>query len=106
MGLAAWQLQNPTFSGARDPGVKPCPAPWQPLTPGRSLGHLLVAYMLSHIQLFVTLRTIARLAPLSMGFPQARILEWVAISSYRGFSHPGIEPVSHISWIGRQILYH
>ena len=33
---------------------------------------------------FVTLWTVARQAPLSMGFFQARILEWVAISSSRG----------------------
>ena len=31
---------------------------------------------------------------LSMGFFQARILEWVAISSSRDLSDPGIEPVS------------
>ena len=28
------------------------------------------------------------------GISQARILEWVAISSYRGSSGPGIEPAS------------
>ena len=32
--------------------------------------------------------TAARQAPLSMGYPQARILEWVAMSSSRGSSHP------------------
>jgi len=31
------------------------------------------------------------------GISQARILEWVAISSYRGFSGPGIEPTSPAS---------
>ena len=36
--------------------------------------------MLSHVQLFETPWTIAQQAPLSMGFSQARILEWVAIS--------------------------
>ena len=51
--------------------------------------------VLSHVQLYATIRdcsppgsmppygTIAHQAPLSMGFFQARILEWVAISSYR-----------------------
>ena len=36
----------------------------------------------------VILRTVARQAPLSMGFFQARMLEWVAISFSRGSSQP------------------
>ena len=28
---------------------------------------------------------------------QARILEWIAISSSRGSSRPGVEPVSHVA---------
>ena len=40
----------------------------------------------SHVQLFATLWTIARQAPLSMRVLQARILEWVAIFSSRGSS--------------------
>ena len=40
----------------------------------------------SHVWLFVTLWTVACQAPLSMGFFQARILEWVASSSSRGSS--------------------
>ena len=43
--------------------------------------------------------TVACQAPLSMGFPQAKILEWVAISFSRGLSDPGIK-----SCIGRWIL--
>ena len=38
------------------------------------------------------------------GISQARILEWVAISSSRGSSQPWDR--THISCIGRQILYH
>ena len=41
------------------------------------------AKLLSLVQLFVTLWTVARLAPLSMGILQARILEWVATPSSR-----------------------
>jgi len=37
------------------------------------------------------------------GISQAKILEWVAISSSRELPDPGIEPVS---CTGRQILYH
>ena len=41
------------------------------------------------------------------GISQARILEWVAISSSRGSSLPRDRtPISCISCIGRQILYH
>ena len=36
--------------------------------------------------------------------PQARILEWVAAPSSRGLSRPRNQ--THISCIGRQILYH
>ena len=37
---------------------------------------------------------------------QARILEWVAISFSRGYSNPGIESMSHVFYIAREILYH
>ena len=40
----------------------------------------------------VTPWTVAHQAPLSMGILQARILEWVAIPSSRGFSNSGIKP--------------
>ena len=42
----------------------------------------------SHVQLFVTLWTAARQAPLSTGLLQVRILEWVAMPSSRGSSQP------------------
>ena len=41
------------------------------------------AKLLNLVQLFVTLWTVTRLAPLSMGILQARILEWVAMPSSR-----------------------
>ena len=43
---------------------------------------------LSRVQLFATPWTVAHQAPTSMGFFQARILKWVAISSARGSSQP------------------
>ena len=43
---------------------------------------------LSHVWLFATPWTVAYQAPLSMGFFQARILEWVAISLSRRSSQP------------------
>ena len=53
--------------------------------------------VLSHVWLFVPPRTIACKAPLSMGIFQARILERVAMSYSRGFSHTRDQTqVSHI----------
>ena len=41
------------------------------------------------------------------GILQARILEWVAISSFRGSSRPWDQTqVSYVSYIGRQVLCH
>ena len=60
---------------------------------------------LSHFQFFVTPWTIACQTPLSMGFSkQARILKRVTISFSRGSSQ--IRAQTHVSCIGRQILYH
>ena len=53
--------------------------------------------MLSHfscVQLFVTLWTVAHQAPLSMGIPQARILEWVAYPFPGDLPNPGTKPGS------------
>ena len=50
--------------------------------------------MLSRVHFFVTPGTVARQAPLSMGFSQARILEWVAISFPGDLPRPRIEPES------------
>ena len=44
--------------------------------------------LFSHVRLFVTLWIVAHQAPLSTGFFQARILEWVAISFSRESSPP------------------
>ena len=48
----------------------------------------LCSAVLNRVWLCVTLWTVARQVSLSMGILQARILEWVAISSSRGFSQP------------------
>ena len=46
----------------------------------------------SQVQLFVSPWTVAHQAPLSMGFSQARILEWIAIPFSKDLPHPGVEP--------------
>ena len=49
---------------------------------------LCCACWLSHVQLFSTPWAVAHQAPLSMEILQARILEWIAMPSSRGSSHP------------------
>ena len=51
-------------------------------------------FMLSRVQLFATPWTVARQVPLSMGILQARTVEWVAMPSSMGSSHPAIKPQS------------
>ena len=53
---------------------------------GNSSKGFLCVYSLSLVQLFATPWTVARQAPLSMGILQARVLQWVAMSSSRGSS--------------------
>ena len=51
--------------------------------------------MLSFVRRFVTPMDCSTLPGSSvLGISQARILEWVSISSSRGSSNPGIEPAS------------
>ena len=62
---------------------------------------------LSPVWLCATPWTVAHQAPLSMGFFQSRILEWVTISSLNGSSQPTDRTwVSWVSCTGRQVLYH
>ena len=51
---------------------------------------------LSHVWLFATPWTVAHQAPPSVGFFQARVLEWVAISFSRGSSQPRNQ-----TWVSR-----
>ena len=55
------------------------------------LSHVVTAiiWLLSRVQVFVTPWTVARQAPLSMGFSQERIPGWAALPSFRGSSPPG-----------------
>ena len=60
----------------------------------------------SHVRLCVTLRTVARQAPVH-GILQARMLEWVVMTSSRRSSRPWDQTcISYVSCIGRRILYH
>ena len=62
---------------------------------------------ISRVRLFVTPGTAAHQAPLSMGILQARILEWVAMSSSRESSQPKNQThVSHIFCIAGRFFTH
>ena len=62
---------------------------------------------LSHVWLFATPMDCSPPGSSIHGILQARILEWVAITSSRGSSQPRDQThVPCISCIGRQILYH
>ena len=56
--------------------------------PHSLLEHLLAVLNCSVMSNSVTSGTAARQAPLSVGVPQARILQWVAVPSFRGSFHP------------------
>ena len=67
--------------------------------------HWSCAQLISHVQLFATPWTVAHQAPLSIGILQARILEWVAIPSFKGW----IFPTKGQNWSllhDRRIIYH
>ena len=59
---------------------------WTDWTDWRLLRRYMSACALICVHLFVTLWSVAHQAPLSMGFSQARILEWIDISFSRGSS--------------------
>ena len=60
-------------------------------------------FLFGCVWLFATPWTVACQAPLLMGFPQVRILEWVAISFSEGSFQS--RDLTCISWIGGQIPY-
>ena len=59
----------------------------------------------SCVRLFVTLWTVARQGPLSIGFSRQEYWSALQCPPSGDLSHPGLEPVS-VCCIGRQILYH
>ena len=61
----------------------------------------------SHVQLFPTLWTVAHQAPLPMGFSSQEHWSGLPCLSSGDLSDPGIKtPMSYISCIGREVLYH
>ena len=59
-----------------------------------SKGSVCMLSCLNHFQLFATLRTVARQAPLSIGFSRQEYSSGLPISSPGDLPNPGIEPSS------------
>ena len=74
-------------------------------TPQRTL-YVCACCHCSRVWLFATLLTEARLVPLSMGFSRQEYWSGLPCSPPGDLSDPRIEPVSHVSCIGRHVLYH
>ena len=108
VGSCAWGFSKQEYQNGL-----PCPPPADLPNPGIEPKSLLspalaggffttsvlcCAWSLSRVRLFATPWIAAHQSPLSMGILQARILEWVAIPSSRGFSQPrDWVQVSHIA---------
>ena len=60
----------------------------------------------SRVWLFVTLLTVARQAPLSMGFSRQEYWSGLPFPTPRDLPDPEIKLSSHVSCIGRRVLYH
>ena len=61
---------------------------------------------LSHIQLFATPWTVAGQAPLSMELSRREYWSGLPFPSPGDLPHPGTEPTSLISCVGRWVLYY
>ena len=65
-----------------------------------------VLSLFSHVQLFATLWTVARQAPLSMGFSREEYWSVLPCLPPGDLLNPGIKSMSHVSCIDRWVLYH
>ena len=59
--------------------------------------HVLMAQSLVHVQLFAALRTVARQAPLSVGFPRQEDWSGLPFPPPGDLPDPGIEPASLVA---------
>ena len=63
------------------------------------------ACVLSRVRLFVTPWTVDHQAPLSMGFSRQEYCPGLPCPPPGDLPNPEMEPMSHISCIGKQVLY-
>ena len=102
-----WVAGCPPLGDLADPGIKPkspCLLHWQtgslPLAPPGEPELASCACVLSHfshVQLLVTLWTVARQAPRSMGFSRQGYWSGLLCPPPRDLPDPGIEPTSLMS---------
>ena len=59
----------------------------------------------SHVQPYMTPGSVARQAPLSIGFSRQEHWSGLPFLSPRDLPNPGIEPTSQVSCVGRRVLY-
>ena len=78
---------------------------WQATVP--EVMQFSLVQLLSRVRLFINPMDYSPPGSPVHGISQARILEWLAISSSRGYSRPRDQTrISCVSYAGRQILYH
>ena len=84
-----------------------------PLSGSALLGMVAISYMhacmlscFSHVQLCATLWTVARQAPLSVGFSRQEYWSGLPYPPPGDLPTPEIEPVTHVSCTDRQVSYH
>ena len=88
-GMGSWDIESDmTERQTQERRTLQILVEWIPMQDYGVIMRMCVLSHFSHVRLFMTLWTIARQAPLSMGFFQASILEWVAISCSGGSSRP------------------
>ena len=110
-----WCVNHPSFVQQEPIHVGPEPFRWSLIASllsrmtryCRFIFYISWVCVLSCVRLFATPRTLAPPGYSVHGVFQARILEWVAISSSRESSQPRDRIcISYISCIGRWVLYH
>ena len=97
-----WSVMNWTVSSLNShaEALIPCVA-----VSGDRVFREMRACMFSGVWLFMTLWTVARQAPLSMGFSRQEYWSGLPFPSPGDLPNSGTKPESLVSWIGRQILY-
>ena len=87
---------HPVHYGNGSPGPSP-QSPKECSTLQSAERGLACVCMLSHVQLFVTPRTVAHEAPLSVKFPRQEYWSWLPCPSPGDLPNPGIKPTSPAS---------
>ena len=111
----AWNPGGPSGSVFRISGLQTLFTIKNKISSVNSYFFLSVLYMIlnyvcmlsrfSHVWLFAILWTVALQAPLSIGFSRQEYWSGMPCPPPGDFPDPGMEPASHVSGIGRWVLY-